>query len=172
MPSLTDLRAQRWDTKLIDFHRRRITNAADAVDEQDYVTLAQARTIIGGTTNVTNVFAGGGSPVVSGNGLQFASYVVPIVANVAIVDLAHGGGQLVSPVANFTIANPLNSYAGMWILTIDQDVTGGRMVTWDSLYKGVTVNDIDPTPNTKSIYQFFGSGGFWWPVCTRLGIPL
>jgi len=34
------------NTRVLDFHRRRITNAADAIDSRDYVTLQQLREIL------------------------------------------------------------------------------------------------------------------------------
>lgn len=56
---------ERNATRLIDFHQRRMTNAADAVNPQDYVTLAQVQKLgVGGSTTIVNketVIGGSGS---------------------------------------------------------------------------------------------------------------
>lgn len=53
--TLRDNKVDQLTTRLYDFHQRRITNAADAVDDQDYVTYGQLKKLAGsGTSSVIN----------------------------------------------------------------------------------------------------------------------
>lgn len=69
------------NTRVIDFHRRRITNAADAIHDRDYVTLRQLLEILSGYT------PGGGG---SGRTHQFQTVnltsTAQAIANVTVVD--------------------------------------------------------------------------------------
>lgn len=63
--NLLDNQVDILNTRVLDFHRRRITNAADAIDRQDYVTLRQLLELISGLS------PGGGSGT-----NQFQSYTM------------------------------------------------------------------------------------------------
>ena len=64
--------------------------------------------------------------------------------------------------ADATIFQAAPQDGQIWIARVDQDATGGWVVTWGSNVSGGPV--VDVTPSTMSIQTFFGSGGKWIPA--------
>src|SRR5580704_7947385 len=115
--SPTNIRFNKVDqltTQLVDFHQRRITNAAPAKDNNDYVTLAQVQALIAGiqqnvnnsSTNITNSTS---------------------ITATAIIDLHTLSSNLaITPSVHPAPAN------GVLIVILTQNGTGGWVPTWDS----------------------------------------
>lgn len=56
------------------------------------------------------------------------------------------------------------------VVKLTMDATTGA-ITWAAVFKGVGVNDIDPTPTLLNFYLFYGVDGFWCNVgLPRLGV--
>lgn len=69
---------------------------------------------------------------------------------------------------NRTLNNPTNGMsAGIYILKITQDVTGGRTVAWGSAFRGlnsaIQMPQPNPAPSAATVFVFYGNtaGGFW-----------
>ena len=89
-----------------------------------------------------------------------------------------GGGGTGSPsyVTEYTLTDPttlittaiLPASGDQMTVVITQDATGGRQITWDTMFKMATV-EIDTTADTISIFSFIGLSDTNW-YCT--GIPM
>jgi len=54
---------------------------------------------------------------------------------------------------------------GMLVVSLRQDATGGRDVTWDAMFRIVDTHfRPDPTPNSYSIYLLILRAGSYWPT--------
>ena len=146
--SPTNLRFNKVDsltTQLINFHQRRITNAADAVDPQDYVTLAQVKELlanvqqtINNTHNVTNI----------NNSTTLTA--------TAIIDLHTLSSNLaITPSVHPAPAN------GVLIVILTQDGTGGWIPTWDSNFS-ITPTDINTVINKRTCVIFGADSNSKW----------
>lgn len=149
-------------TQLTNFHQRRITNAADAVNSQDYVTLKQLKAMVAGVKPTkepvtTLPGTGGGSGYTTNVGTD-GYYVITIATGHATPLLSSGLNQEVDLTTASTIIDlPSGTPAPTtWTLIIYQDATGGRAVTFASGYLGAATlaGMLNLTANTYSAIIF------------------
>jgi len=89
-----------------------------------------------------------------------------VVSDEVTPDLADGLNQKVTMTANLTVNEPILTGGALQpgvylLLKFTQDSTGGHSLTWDSIFKGVTNEQPDPTPDTYSKFQFTYDGTDW-----------
>jgi len=104
----------------------------------------------------TFTYSGGGGDNVSGCN-RTGWYRVPITNGNANVDLTQGDTQYIALTGNTTILNYPSPVDFSYRLVIDQDATGGRVLTFGDQYLDVNPNDFSGvgTPgNTRVIIQF------------------
>lgn len=135
----------RLSVRLIDFKKRRITNAADAIDGADYVTLdqlnkglADVRPGADGNViqNITNNTITGGAAIIDYHLL---------VANLTI-----NAASVTPPAANTLLA-----------VILKQDGTGGWTVTWGTDFQ-IGPSDLQVLPNSYSVVLFAAYSGKWY----------
>lgn len=89
-----------------------------------------------------------------------------------------GGGGVTVLKQNVTLTAPTTAITpstaatdgALLILRITTDATGGRQITWDTTFKGVTPNDHDSRANAIDSYLFYGhTDGNWWILAKELG---
>lgn len=119
------------NTRIINFHRRRITNAADAIDRQDYVTLRQLLELLEG---LAPGGGGTGSNQIQEYTMNAAPYSVPTVTVVNGDDLT---------------------------IYLTQDGSGSRYPDWAGTHYELMPTAVDPTAGTVSIIGAKGYGGKW-----------
>lgn len=133
-------------TRLIDFHARRITNAADAIDDQDYVTLSQLNK---GLDNI--------KPGADGN-------IIQNITNNTVT-----GGAAVIKFFTLTANLTLNTISGatpplantLLLVILKQDGTGGWTTTWGTDFQTFP-GDLQVLPNTTSSILFGAYSGKWY----------
>lgn len=109
------------------------------------------------------------SNAVAGNDLRMGgqgSYTAPAFAATTTPDPYTAEfwniGALTSDI---TIANPAAAHIGQMLeISVTQDATGGRKVTWGNLYKAVTA--ASKLPNQRSAWRFRYDGTNWVVVST------
>lgn len=144
--SNTDIRSNKVDlqsTKLLDFHQRRITNAADAVDNQDYVTLKQLKDALNGIGQIIH---------------QVVNHVnnSTTITSTAVIDIhtLSASSTLITPSVTPAPAN------GMLVIILKQDATGGRLVTWSSDFL-IGPPELSTLANTYSCFIFGAITAKW-----------
>ena len=141
--------------KLIDFHQRRITNAADAVNDQDYVTLTQLKQVATAVAKSKNAAAVSGraySLSLSGT-IGIASDICPrvqIVSNGSVVGV--NISLKIGPTGdNFTVA----IYQGL--------------VLWMTLSILDGTTSIDATSSQVAGAVALVNGSYWRVDITNVG---
>jgi hypothetical protein len=83
-------------------------------------------------------------------------------ANAIVVDADFGSFQRCNTLTeNTTVGSPSNSAAGKnLIFRFVQDGTGGRTVTWNAIFHGVTLA-ASGTANQRALIEFFNDGTYW-----------
>lgn len=116
---------------------------------------------------VVDIGGGSGGPSPASEG----DYIIPVVGAAAVVNVANGVNQEVPlAIPTTAIGAPGGGVLGSRLtLFLVQDATGGRLVTWDSVYKGIGLFEIDTTPLTYSVFEFVLRTGYtWWLKNTPL----
>ncbi len=122
--------------------------------------LGTVGTTMGSLTVTGNVSVGG-----SVTAANYALTSQALVAGATVTWNAASGGLATWTIGgNRTLSNPTNLKAGAWyILQITQDGTGGRVVTWESAYKGVNGGTApqqpNPTAGAVTAYYFYSADG-------------
>ena len=90
------------------------------------------------------------------------TYAVGFTAGVVAPDMQYPSYNRVNTLTqNVSVSAPLNPQIGMELtMRFVQDATGGRTVTWNSIYKGVTLA-ASGTASQRSIIKFFYDGTYW-----------
>lgn len=90
--------------------------------------------------------------------------------------MASGGGGVTPGISNltssFTLSQPTTVLTPpsdpidgqILIVFIRQDATGGREITWNSVFESSTPVDINTEADSVTIFTFVGSNGFWWNI--------
>lgn len=116
-------------------------NAITGTRINDYIDLF--RGMLGKGNGGGAILASGGSSALSGGGSAALFLAVTLTA------------------PSTEIASPATPSDGrVLFVSIDQDVTGGRQITWAADYASPTVN-ISTVASTRSIFQFIGQNGKW-----------
>jgi hypothetical protein len=147
-----NLRSNKVDaltTQSQNFHGRRITNAANAVNPQDYVTLSQLNAAIAGiqqnvdksTTNINNSTTVTSTAVVQ---------LITLSSNLVIT-------PSISPVVN-----------GVLIIILTQNGTGGWIPTWSSAFS-IVPTDINTVANKRTAIVFATDVNTKWMM---VGAPM
>lgn len=152
MSDLTESKVARDSTRNIDMHKRRVINAADAVDLQDYVTLDQLNNQITSAIDSIPISTGSGTPGPPGP---------PGSSNIYIQNESVAGAPL-------TITPSHTAIDGAQLeIFIAQDGTG-YAITWDSAF--IYAPEVPTYPDTVSICLFLGkANGKWYCVSSLLG---
>lgn len=139
----------RINTKLVDFKRRRITNAADAVDNQDYVTLAQVNALIAGLSKTS-----------SGNVTNNVTNNTTITGN-AVIDYHTLTANLTINTASVT-PPPADT---LLVVILLQDSTGHWTTTFGTDFQiSPAAGTLGLLPNTTSVVVFASHSGKWYQV--------
>lgn len=123
----------------IDFHQRRITNAADAIDAQDYVTLKQLKALRADLITLLSTAIPGGSI----DEMIIIAEETQITTDSFVVTTAY------PPLANQLL-----------VKILVQDGTGGHDIIPSASFNDMPTN-INGMPNGKTIMAFFLYGGKW-----------
>jgi len=77
-------------------------------------------------------------------------------------DVSQGAIAYVTLAGNRTIASPSNLKVGTLILHVNQDATGGRTLTWNSVFKWPvgTAPVLSTSANAKDIFSFICDGTY------------
>jgi hypothetical protein len=109
---------------------------------------------------------GASNPAIGNNDGYFE---MATVSATVTPDLADGLNQQETMTANVTAANPVYTggaiVEGMKLtLKFIQDATGGRTITWDTEYIGLSNEDPDLTADTYSVYCFVRNTASKWEL--------
>jgi hypothetical protein len=142
-------------------------NAAYTMANADYVVTNSAYAL----ANTTNAYSYGiANGTVTINNISLSGSINPGTVNVASQTLTDGAtinwNIAQGPVAsvtlgdNRTIAAPTNLKVGTFILHVYQDGTGGRTLTWNSIFKwpAAITPSLTATPNAHDMFSFVCDG--------------
>jgi hypothetical protein len=105
------------------------------------------------------------------NGLQTAFNALTTSGSTSVNVPVENSNQEITLSTGTTNIVPASSatVGAVLFVVLTEDGTGGRQITWDSHFKGVTTDDINTNAGAINIYQFFGrADGNWWLASMNL----
>jgi len=154
----------------VDWHGRRISNAGDAAQEQDYVTLKQLKTLI--DLAVSNIQAGeGGSTTVTNNYTNSETFFTVTPSATIVINAANGINQSVTPTGNTSFSAPVGTAVRV-VLEILNVGTAYDM-TFDAAWKIPSGWEPDKTVGIKTvIVGVFSSGSVFRLYSFQTGLTV
>lgn len=150
--SLRDNKVDSLTTRLIDFHQRRVVNAASAVDPNDYVIKQDLDNAIAGVKNVAG-------PSISSSSTTNITGTVVVDHRVLTANLTINTAIVTPPPNNTKLA-----------LILVQDGTGGWITTFGTDFQTFPSN-LGVLANKTTVIEFVAYGGKWYqssePISNR-----